>query len=134
MMSTNDQVVILVYGTLKRGDCRHGAMEGCRFIGPARTTADYTLYSCGSFPALVKATDDFRTGVVGELYEAPTALLDQHLDFIEGVPYLYRRGIVEIAEVQTDNPNDAKITEAVAYVYQRPIEALEHIGTEWVVE
>jgi gamma-glutamylcyclotransferase (GGCT)/AIG2-like uncharacterized protein YtfP len=134
MDEKNDKVVIMVYGTLKRGDIRHHALEGARFIGTVKTTKDWTLFSCGSFPALVKArSEEEQTGVLGELYEADKSLLDHTLDGIEGVPWLYDRGVVAIESVTPEDANEPQITEALTYVYQQSVNNLSHIGTTWDV-
>lgn len=128
------KTILFVYGTLKRRDCRNHVLEGGRFIGTAKTTPDFTLFSCGAFPAMVES-DDRRTGVCGELYEVPTSLLDNRLDYIEGVPTLYDRGTVTLAEVNAENPGpDSEITRATSYIYQRGTGRLPHLGTTWTVE
>jgi gamma-glutamylaminecyclotransferase len=133
--NTEKKTVIFVYGTLKKGDCRAGVLGGGRFIGNARTTDAFTLYSCGSFPAMVMPEDkELQTGVHGELYEVPESLLDNRLDAIEGVPNLYDRGIAKIQSVETDNPEDAKITEAKTYIFQRSVKDLKHLGLMWDVK
>lgn len=111
------KVILFVYGTLKRGDCRHNVLGGARFIGEARTTPGYSLFSCGPFPAMVaRMSEEGVAGVQGELYEVDESLLDRTLDRIEGVPYLYDRGTVEIAEGAAPT--------AVSYIYQKPVTGL----------
>jgi gamma-glutamylcyclotransferase (GGCT)/AIG2-like uncharacterized protein YtfP len=129
-------MILFVYGTLKQGDCRASAITG-RFIGTAKTSEDFTLYSCGAFPAMVLAEESTKTGVIGELYEVDESLLDNRLDDIEGVPFLYDRGTVQIESIEfsesADPEADAAITEATTYIYQRPTSRLEHLGEMWEV-
>ena len=59
---------LFVYGTLKRGGCRHAPLACQRFLGEARTAPLYRLYDLGSYPGLVPA-DEGGDVVHGELYE-----------------------------------------------------------------
>jgi gamma-glutamylaminecyclotransferase len=85
---------VLVYGTLLRGQPNHCRMSGARFVREARTEARYTLIDLGPFPAL---HDGGTTSVVGEVYEVGPELLAE-LDRFEGVPYLYERAAVALAD------------------------------------
>ncbi len=125
----SEKVVLLVYGTLKRGDCRNGVLSGSKFLGTARTVDDYTLYSCyGAFPAMVRETHEDDPGVQGELYEVEESLLDHPLDGIEGVPDLYDRH-----EVTLKTSDDQPIEKAWCYLYQQPVAGKEHLGSRWKV-
>jgi gamma-glutamylaminecyclotransferase len=85
---------LFVYGTLKRGGCRHGPLAGQRFLGEAHTAPQYRLYDLGSYPGLVRAEDG---GVVhGELYEVDRELVPL-LDRLEGAPAWFDLAPVEIA-------------------------------------
>ena len=84
---------LFVYGTLKRGGCRHRPLEAQRFLGEVHTAPLYRLYDLGSYPGLVRAEDG---GVVhGELYEVAHSLVPL-LDSLEGVPEWFDLGPVEI--------------------------------------
>ena len=73
--------LLFVYGTLKKGCSRSSVMESSRFIGVAKTTPNYKLYDCGTYPALVASENG---GVWGELYEVDDSVMSR-LDQIEGV-------------------------------------------------
>ncbi len=74
--------LLFVYGTLKRGDCRHRHMAGAKFLGQAVTSPGYRMFFLDDYPGL---SEDSRGGQIeGELYEVSTALL-AHLDDVEGV-------------------------------------------------
>jgi gamma-glutamylaminecyclotransferase len=100
---------LFVYGTLKRGGCRHGLLAGQRFLGEARTAPRYALLDLGDFPGLVR-DEAGGHAVHGELYEveaSPLALLDRE----EGAPELFRRELVEV---------DGRSGPIQAYFYQHP--------------
>lgn len=113
---------VFVYGTLKRGFSRSTALVGQTFIGPARTTADYRIFDCGSYPGLVEVTDGLC--IKGELWEVDAACLAD-LDDIEGVSLnLYHR-----ARVRLEAPDDMQDVEA--YFYKRNVAGLRDCGTSW---
>jgi gamma-glutamylaminecyclotransferase len=87
-------VHVMVYGTLLRGEPNHGRMAGARFVRDVRTEARFTLADLGPFPAL---REGGSTAVLGEVYE----VTPQHLaalDRFEGVPHLYERVTVRLAD------------------------------------
>ena len=93
--------ILFIYGTLKRGDCRHSALAGQTFVGEARTAPRYRLYNIGSYPGLVEATDGIA--IEGELWRIDEACLAR-LDEVEGVDEgLYERRGIQLAEPQVDS-------------------------------
>ena len=113
---------LFIYGTLKHGQIRAGAMNGQRFLGNAMTTPKYRMFDCGEYPALVE-TDDGKS-IEGELWEVDSACLDV-LDELEGTNIdLFQRGTVEL---QRPHDND----QAVAYFYQGNTAQLPNGGTCW---
>ena len=87
-------LTLFVYGTLKRGGCRHAPLADQRFLGEARTEPLYRLYDLGSYPGLVWADDG--DVVYGELYEIDQVLV-LTLDRLEGAPQWFDLAPVEIA-------------------------------------
>jgi gamma-glutamylcyclotransferase (GGCT)/AIG2-like uncharacterized protein YtfP len=83
-------VKVFVYGTLRKGERRNHILEGSRFIGYARAKG-FFLYKIKEFPGMVEGSGE----VVGEVYEISEDLLEK-LDWIERVPYLYRRELIEV--------------------------------------
>jgi gamma-glutamylcyclotransferase (GGCT)/AIG2-like uncharacterized protein YtfP len=80
--------LVLVYGTLKRGQPNHHQLAGSAFCGAA-SLPKLALYNLGPFPMAV-ASDDPNTCLHGELYAVhPTQLAA--LDRFEGSPRLYER-------------------------------------------
>lgn len=86
------EVLLFVYGTLRRGERAHGLVERTRALGVVRTLPRYELRNVGPFPALVAGG---RTAVTGELYAVPAGLVAR-LDRYEGGDF--RRGIVALED------------------------------------
>lgn len=91
---TTDTFKLLVYGTLKRGECRNHVLRGETYLKDVKTLPHYKLLNLGSYPGLVRVENDGRA-VEGELYEVHTPLKEM-LDRIEGSPNLFRLEEVEI--------------------------------------
>lgn len=107
---------IFVYGTLKRGQCRHAALAGQRFLEEAATEPLYRLYDCGDYPALVESPAG--VAVWGELWEVDEPCLAR-IDVIEGVAEgLYRRQTVQLQ----DRPP------AETYIYLHDVSGLAELG------
>lgn len=120
--------LVFVYGTLMRGECRHGALAGQTYVGRATTQPHYRLYNCGSYPALVKVADGSGHCIEGELWQVDHACLQQ-LDDIEGVDEgLYERGPVILEDLPVDQPAAALVE---AYFYRQDVSSLEDLGTVW---
>jgi len=115
-------------------------MESSRFIGVARTTSNYKLYDCGTYPALVASEPGalYYGGVWGELYEVDDSVM-AILDAIEGIDSgLYERAVVNLSDFSLVNlPFDEdtvdflekKIT--MSYVYLQDVSYLEECGAVW---
>lgn len=85
--------LLFVYGTLRRGGCRHGPLARQRFLGECHSAPLYRLYDLDSYPGLAHAQEG---GVVhGELYEVDHALVAS-LDAVEGAPSWFDLAPVEI--------------------------------------
>lgn len=61
--------VIAVYGSLKKGKYNHTILESCKFLGETKVTG--TLYSVGSYPALI---EEGENEYVAEVYEVPDTI------------------------------------------------------------
>ncbi|MBC7366961.1 MAG: gamma-glutamylcyclotransferase [Undibacterium sp.] len=119
---------LFVYGTLKRGGSNQAFLAGQRFLGEARTSPGFTLFSLGAYPGLVPSPDD-RVGVTGELWSIDEACL-AHLDELEGTAEgLYHRASIPLAEpapVTADTPVET-------YFYLRPLVGRPCIGSIWPI-
>jgi gamma-glutamylcyclotransferase (GGCT)/AIG2-like uncharacterized protein YtfP len=113
---------LFVYGTLKRGGSRHWLLQDFPFLGRARAEG-FALYDLGPFPAMVP-----DAGVVyGEVYEVPEEIL-RDLDWVEGVPVLYRRELIEVVF------EDGFSVKAWAYIYNGDVKGFPRIESgEWKV-
>jgi gamma-glutamylaminecyclotransferase len=116
---------VFVYGTLKRGGSNHAFLRGQHYLGPARTSPGFVLYSLGDYPGMVRAPGDGE-GVTGELWAVDDACL-QELDDLEGLAEgLYERIDILLAP----NPHAGS---AQTYLYLRAIDGLAPIGSTWPV-
>ena len=113
-------VQIFVYGTLKRGSCRSHVLKNQRFVGEAKTVAEYRMYNTGSFPALVE--DEHGVPVEGEVWEVDENCL-RILDAVEGVPILYKRKPVVLAT--------PSLAEVETYIYQKSVDGMPDCGNRW---
>lgn len=113
---------LFVYGTLKRGGSRHWILHDFPFLGRARAEG-FALYDLFFYPAMVPGD-----GVVyGEVYEVSDEAL-KALDFVEGVPVLYRRELIEVVF------KDGVSLKAWAYIYNNSVKGYPRIESgEWEV-
>jgi len=86
---------VFVYGTLRRGDCRNGALEGYECLSREAHLQGFHMKHLGGFPAIVPDPDQ---KVLGEIYRIDKECLAQ-LDRIEGHPHFYRRTKVLVFDV-----------------------------------
>lgn len=103
-----DEVLVFVYGSLKRGFYNHWLMEkiNAKFVG-ADILFGCRLYNLGAFPGLRKDGDETSLPVLGEVYAVATHQVRQ-LDAFEGHPGFYRREEMETGSEEMVN----------VYVYQ----------------
>jgi gamma-glutamylcyclotransferase (GGCT)/AIG2-like uncharacterized protein YtfP len=85
--------LLFVYGTLKRGGCRHGPLAGQTCRGEALTQPLYALYNLGDYPGLAKSEPGQE--VQGEVYEVDESLIPW-LDTVEGAPDWFKRQPIEV--------------------------------------
>ena len=84
--------LVFVYGSLRKGFGLNPVLNSSEFVSDVQTKPKYTMYSVGAFPCITESGD---TSIVGEIYKVDLATL-RRLDMIEGVPQLYKKGIVEV--------------------------------------
>jgi len=113
---------LFVYGTLKRGGSRHWIIENLPFLGRAKAKG-FVLYDLGPYPAMVPGA-----GLVyGEVYEVFEEAL-QALDWVEGVPVLYRRELIDVVF------EDGFSLKAWAYIYNGSVKGFPRVKDgEWKV-
>ena len=102
-------MLVMVYGTLKKGFGNHRLLHGSEYAGPASVAG--TMYSLGAFPAVTLGGE--RT-VLGEVYDVDESVL-RSLDSLEGYPGWYNREEVVtpygVASIYTMECPDAPIVE-----------------------
>lgn len=98
-------MLVMVYGTLKKGFGNHYLLKDSEYLGPATTAG--TMYSLGAFPAVSLGGEAV---VHGEVYSVDATTL-QRLDKLEGFPGWYNREVVDTpygeAMIYTMQPHNA---------------------------
>lgn len=75
---------VFVYGTLRQGESRRGALEESIEISKKAQLAGFKMYHLGGFPGIVRIKDDEKANpILGELYQINENTLAV-LDRIEG--------------------------------------------------
>lgn len=140
--------LVFVYGTLKNGHIRHGALRDQRYIGVAVTAPEYSMYQLGGYPALVDADKAAKANlpaparnIWGELYEVDEGCLAE-LDRIEGVgSNLFERKEIQLHETHvTLLPTSGEVFNklhrkvAEAYFYCKDVGGARDCGSFWCVK
>lgn len=81
------KTLVFVYGSLKKNYPNHYLLETSDKVSDFVTPPDYTMYSLGGFPAIVKGGD---TPITGEVYSVDDKTFAR-LDVLEGYPHFYNR-------------------------------------------
>ena len=114
-------IKLFVYGTLKKGFYWHEEYLGeSEFIGPCRTSTDFTLY-IDALPFLVE--EKASEPVIGELYQIDTETL-ANIDRLEGHPVAYKRDLITVFD---EDDNEIK---AWAYIYPNVFRGKKHVIKE----
>ena len=94
-----DETLVFVYGSLLRGECNHRYLNGARFLGEARTEAEFFLVDLGGFPGMAQGGCD---AIDGELYAIDASCL-LVLDELEDHPEYFRRSEVTLEDGRVAN-------------------------------
>lgn len=121
--------IIFVYGTLKKNCVANDMLRDSQYLGTARTKPLYQLYSCGSYPALIKVSNG--NTVDGELYGIKEEQKNR-LDVYEGVSYgLYAFEKIELDYMNLVSFNSAPdILDVKAYYFLGDVTTWQKI-TKW---
>ena len=92
-MSSVLPIKMLVYGTLMQGYSNHYLIEGCKFLGRARTVQKFGLF-VADYPFVSSTVRE--TQIIGEVYEVNHMNQLFKLDELEGHPDYYLRSDVDI--------------------------------------
>jgi gamma-glutamylaminecyclotransferase len=84
---------VFVYGSLMKGFTNHRLLMSARFVGTAKTRAQFTMLDMRAFPGIVPGHGE----VTGELYDVTPDELAR-LDQLEGHPNFYRRTPIVLAD------------------------------------
>tara|TARA_B100000029_G_scaffold492004_1_gene552791 strand:+ start:2433 stop:2897 length:465 start_codon:yes stop_codon:yes gene_type:complete len=87
-----DTTYIFVYGALRQGMGLNSILATSKRHGTHKTLPKYTMYDLGAFPCIINKGN---TSIIGDLYEVTEDIVAK-LDIIEGVPNLYKRGLIEL--------------------------------------
>jgi gamma-glutamylaminecyclotransferase len=113
-------VLVFVYGTLKRGYSNNRLLQGCKYLGEATTEALYLLYDYGPFPCMVRAKEGKH--IKGEIWEVDEKVL-KRLDVLEGVEHgFYKRARIKL--INNDKP-------VWGYLYLGDTSSMPEIGNVW---
>ncbi|MED5389334.1 MAG: gamma-glutamylcyclotransferase [Pseudomonadota bacterium] len=85
------QMLVFVYGTLKKGYSNHHYLRRARFVGEALSLPQFQLFDLGAYPGAWRPGEQ---RLQGEVY-AVDALTLASLDYLEEVPRVYRRETVQ---------------------------------------
>ena len=129
-----DEILLFVYGSLKKGFPANPLLRLQRYLGVAWTAPRYILFNLGQFPGLVEGSQS----IWGELYEIDSTTLMQINEF-EGVHSL----VYELRSIDLDGfslvnlPMSRKVFNAIqakqaqTYFYLRNLESSAEAGSFW---
>jgi len=116
---------LFVYGTLRRGAANARELGGAVWEADVRTGNGYALIWKDGYPALVTSAEG---AVTGEVYRTSAEHLAQ-LDAFEGVPELYRRGAVVLADGTVAEAYFAVVDDRTAYERLASGDYFDHPGS-----
>ncbi len=107
--------LLFVYGTLKRGLCRHSFLADSQFKGLGKSTGSYRMVSVGDYPGLIHEPNG--RPISGEVYQVDDETL-RRLDIVEGVAEgLYRRDWIDLISPWNQE-------QVATYFYSLPTEGM----------
>lgn len=114
---------IFVYGTLKKGFCRHYALEAESFVAVTTTVPRYQMVNVGTYPGLLEAETE-GLAIQGEVWDVrPETLVA--LDEIEGTDEgEYERRRIEL--------NDPSLGSVEAYFFLKATPEMPDCGSIWI--
>ena len=94
MVAEEEKLFIFAYGSLRRGEPDHAALEGAALVGNVRSAPGYRMVDLGVYPALI-AFPGYC--VSGELYHV-TREIRRRLDVLKEVPVLFHRARITLED------------------------------------
>lgn len=117
---------VFVYGTLRQGESRRGALEEATEISKKAYLIGFRMYHLGGFPGIIRLTGGERgEAIVGELYQIDKKILDR-LDIIEGhreeapESSFYRRTEVRVLVPKESEEEKIGFTTCWTYIFNNP--------------
>lgn len=95
--SDNDDILLFVYGSMRKGLRNNTRLNGCEFLGNAQTEKKYSMFPSWDygFPYVFEGED--RTKIKGEVYKVPREIIETKIDHLEGVALqCYKRRTIEV--------------------------------------
>ena len=137
-------VLLFVYGTLKTNFSRNHYLAKQIYIGTAKTTPEYSMYTLGGFPCLLnkklaeKNNVPAQVSVYGELWQVDEECLVV-LDKVEGVDSdLFERLPVHLEEINLCRlPTNQDVWKAIesknasAYLFKQTVSGAANCGSFW---
>ena len=91
MTTTSNQILVAVYGTLKRGLSNFEShLSDATFLGEWKSLPNFTMLDLGAYPGVIKG----NTSVLIEVFQVNERQLTK-LDILEDYPHLYTRELIE---------------------------------------
>ena len=107
----NNNILVMSYGTLKRNQYNYPYMEAAngKYIDDVvSVNSNYEMISVNNaFPGIIRGESKFQ----GELFEVSEEGILYYLDALEGYPYMYNRGYIQVQSLTSN-----KIYKALVYV------------------
>lgn len=101
-MMSEKNFLVMTYGTLKRGKYNYPYMEAAdgEFVDEVISkNSIFQMVGVGhAFPGIVSGTSQFK----GELFSVPLSGITQVLDYLEGYPVMYDRGVIEVKSLTSN--------------------------------
>lgn len=107
-VSSESNINLFVYGTLRRRKSNTYILKNERYIGEAETVKKYAMYDFG-LPAVIKYLEISK--IKGDLYCVSNKKLE-FIDRFEGHPFFYKREIIDIRVM-----GNKEIQQAYIYFY-----------------
>jgi len=95
MTKNNIQILLFVYGSMKKDFINHYRLQKEEFIGNAITTKEYVMYPSDMYLFPYVCENEERNNIIGELYNLINIDI-QDVDIFESVPKAYYRKIINI--------------------------------------
>ena len=103
------EIIIFVYGSLKRGFDNNDMLKDAQYICKAETVKSFAMFEeiSGSYPYLLKDKNKGYSKIKGELYKIYRKDILKKIDYFEGAPDYYKREKIKVKK----NNKEIKLVE-----------------------